>query len=43
VEGQIEGKRGKRCPRTTLKNIIIKDVGLRTYRELKKIASNKEE
>jgi len=42
LEGQIEGKRGRGCPRTTLIKTIIGDAGLRTYEELKIMASNRE-
>jgi len=35
LEGHLEGKRGRRRIRKTLIKKFIKDVGMRTYRELK--------
>lgn len=43
LEGQIEDKRGRRRPRTTKINKVIKDAGLRTYRELKRMVNNRKE
>lgn len=43
LEGQIEGRRGKGRPRTTIIKKVIKDARLRTYREPKRMASNREE
>ncbi|XP_050439942.1 uncharacterized protein LOC126845336 [Adelges cooleyi] len=43
LEGQIEAKIGRGRPRTTRIKKVIKDAGLRTYRELKRTATNREE
>lgn len=43
LEGQIESKRGRGHLRITLIKKVIKDDGLRTYRELRRMASNREE
>jgi len=43
LEGQIDGKRGRGRPRTTIINKVIKNAELRTCRVLKRMASNREE
>lgn len=40
---QIEGKRGGGRPIITIINIVIKYAGLKNYRELKRLADNREE
>jgi len=42
LEGQIEDKRSRALPRTTLIKKVIKDAGLRTYRGLIRMACNRD-
>jgi hypothetical protein len=43
LEGQMKGERSRGFPRTTLIKKVIKGCGLKTYKELNIMASNKEE